>query len=49
MPPLYDEWVSGGNVVFVETYQRAGESIADWRQRHDDAVAAAQILFPPDP
>lgn len=48
MPPLYDEWESGGETVFVETYQRPGESIADWRQRHDDAVDAAMIAFPPD-
>lgn len=49
MVPLYDEWLSGGQLVFVETYQRPGESVSDWRQRHDDAVAAAKLAFPPDP
>ena len=48
MVPLYDEWLSGGELVWVETYQRPGESVADWRQRHDDAVAAAKAIYPED-
>ncbi len=46
--PKLTEWTSGGAPVRIETPQLPGESNTAWQQRHEDAVAAAQLIWPED-
>lgn len=46
--PKEATWMSGGNTYMVLTPRLAGETIADWCDRHDDLVDAAKMIFPPD-
>ena len=47
---MYDGWFSAGtppSKQFVKTKQDSGETRADWRARHEAAVAAKMALYPP--
>lgn len=46
--PKVTRWLSGGDHHTVTTWRNPGETEADWCQRHDDAVAYWQGIFPPD-
>jgi len=41
-------WTSEGVPVTVTTTQKPGETIADFRARHEARVAAAKLNFPED-
>lgn len=49
LSPLVTSWVSDGANVTVTTTPRDGETEPELEERHADAVAAAQLVFPPDP
>lgn len=42
-------WVSGGITHKITTPKNVGESDTDWITRHDNAVRAAKVIYPPDP
>lgn len=48
VPPKKATWTSGGDVYMVVTPTQPGEPPQDWCDRHDDLVAAAKKLLPPD-
>lgn len=41
-------YTSGGGTQTVRTVRNDGESLEDWGQRHEDAVATSKVHFPPD-
>lgn len=42
-------WTSGTTQHTVTTTRNDGESLEDFLKRHDDAVKAAQVIYPPNP
>jgi hypothetical protein len=41
-------WVSGGVQHQIDTYCQPGETPERCLERHNEAVAAAQVIWPPD-
>ncbi len=48
VPPHVMTWLSGGTERTVTTAHNDGESIEDWRIRHQTAVDFWQIIYPVD-
>jgi len=46
---ISSSWVSGGITHTITTPKNPGESDGDWLTRHDSAVRAAKVIYPPDP
>ena len=46
--PKTESWVSGGEPVQVTTQKEPGETVDEWCKAHEEAIAAAERLWPRD-
>ncbi len=49
MEPKATSWESDGEPVTITTHKLPNEGDDVWCGRHEEAVAAAQSIWPPDP